>query len=188
LYSSDDCHTLYSVLIFDASTLILLAKVDLLDIFLEDFEGTPVLPAAVEKECTAAPGRPDALLIKQRIAEGRLRVENVREPRVLERLVLDFRLGAGEAEALVLALAEEDPAIVATDDRNAIRACRVLRLSFVTSLGILVRAVEKGLLSRDDGWRCLDRLRTCGRFKNEVIEEVSRQIGDTSHGQSPENG
>jgi predicted nucleic acid-binding protein len=51
-------------------------------------------------------------------------------------------LGIGEAEALVLAL-EKEAVVVATDDRNAIRACKVLRINFVTSLGILVRAVEK---------------------------------------------
>ena len=124
---------------------------------------------------------------------GRLRVEKVRESRrVLERLGLDFRLGAGEVEALALALEKGESAIVATDDRSAIRACKVLRIGFVTSLGILVRAVEKGLMARDDGVRCLERLRTYGRFKDEIIEEVSRQIGGqtggTSHGKSTENG
>ncbi len=180
------------MLVFDASTLILLAKSELLDIFLEDFEGTPLLPGAVETESTGSSG-PDAVLIRQRISEGRLRVEEVRESRrVLERLGLDFRLGAGEVEALALALEKGESAIVATDDRSAIRACKVLRIRFVTSLGILTRAVEKGLMARDDGVRCLERLRVYGRFKGEVIEEVLRQIGGKtggrSDGKSAENG
>lgn len=188
LPSSDKCRTLSCVLVFDASTLILLAKSDLLDLFLEAFEGSPLLPGAVEAESTGSPGRPDGVLIRQRITEGRLRVEEVGQPNLVARLVQDFRLGAGEAEALALALERGDTTLVATDDRNAIRACKVLRIRFVTSLGILVRAVEKGLLSRKDGARCLERLRSYGRFRGEVIEEVSRQIGGVSHGEGSENG
>jgi len=45
------------------------------------------------------------------------------------------------------------------------------------SRGILSRAVEKGLLTRDTGMLYLERLRAYGRFTDEIIEEVSRQIG-----------
>lgn len=165
------------MLVFDASTLILLAKSELLDLFLDDYEGTPLIPGPVADESTGS-SRPDALLIRQRIAEGRLKVEEVQESRVFDRLGLDFRLGAGEAAALALALAKGESALVATDDRSAIRACKVLRIRFVTSLGILVRAVERGLLTRDAGMRYLKRLRAYGRFRDEIIEEASRQIGD----------
>lgn len=176
------------MLIFDASTLILLAKAELLDIFLDDFQGKPLLPGAVEAESTGRPGRPDGLLIQQRILEGRLAVQEIQQPRILSRLLQDFRLGLGEAEALVLALEIGDTAIVATDDRNAIRACKVLRIGFVTSLGILVRAVEKGLLTRAEGKRFLEKLKIYGRFRDELIDEISRQIGGTTHGESSENG
>jgi predicted nucleic acid-binding protein len=176
------------VLIFDSSTLILLAKAELLDVFLDDFEGRPLLPRAVEAESTAAPGRPDGLLIRQRILEGRLVVKETKQPEVLSRLVQDFRLGLGEAEAIVLALDMGDTAVLATDDRNAIRACKVLRIGFVTSLGILVRAVEKGLVTPADGAGFLERLRFYGRFRDDIIAEVERQIGDTAHGKDTEDG
>jgi predicted nucleic acid-binding protein len=172
------------VLIFDASTLILLAKAELLDLFLDDFQGTPLVPGAVEAEATHDTSRTDGILIRERIREGRLAVEEVRQPKVLSRLLQDFRLGSGEAEALALALEKEDRAVVATDDRNAIRACKVLRIEFVTSLGILAQAVEKGLLAPADGMKALERLKAYGRFRDEIIEEVARQIGGASHGES----
>ena len=100
----------------------------------------------------------------------------------------DFRLGPGKAEALGLALEKEGTVVVATDDRNAIRACKVLRIGFVTSLGILVRAVEKGLLTRQDGTQALERLRSFGRFRDEIIEEAARQVGGTAHGEDSEDG
>ena len=182
------------VLIFDSSTLILLAKSELLDLFLDDFQGTPLIPEAVEKESTHDLRRPDAmLLVKQRVQEGRLVVERVGQSRVLSRLLQDFRLGSGEAEALALALEKDAPGVVATDDRNAIRACKVLRIGFVTSLAILVRSVEKGPLTREEGLSSLERLRPYGRFKDEVIEEVALQIGalqigGTAHGEGPKDG
>lgn len=176
------------MLIFDASTLILLAKTELLDVFLADFQGTALLPRAVEAECVGGRPRPDGMLIQHRIQEGRLTVEEVRQPRVIARLMQDFRLGLGEAEALALALEKEGvAAVVATDDRNAIRACKVLRVGFVTSLGILVRAVEKRLLTPDDGKRLLRRLASYGRFRAELIDEVSHQMEGILHGKGTED-
>lgn len=175
------------MLIFDASTLILLAKSDLLDVFLDDFQGIVLVPRAVEVEATFDLSRPDGLLIRQRIREGRLAVEGVSQVEVLAQLTRDFRLGAGEAEALVLALQKEEAVAIATDDRNAIRACKILRIGFVTSLGILTRAVEKGLLTKQEGLRALERLRSYGRFRAEIVEEVIRQIKGADHGESSKN-
>lgn len=176
------------MLIFDASTLILLAKAELLDIFLDDFQGAALLPQVVEAECVGSQPRPDGMLIRQRIRDGRLNVKQVRQSRVVARLMQDFRMGLGEAEALALALEnEEEATAVATDDRNAIRACKVLRLGFVTSLGILVRAVEKRLLTPDEGKRFLRSLAIHGRFKTGLIEEVSHQIEGMRHGKGTED-
>jgi predicted nucleic acid-binding protein len=66
------------------------------------------------------------------------------------------------------------------DDWSAIRACKVLRIKFVTFLGILGRAVEKGLLTRDVGMLYLERLRAYGRFKDEIIEEVRQPASKVS--------
>lgn len=69
----------------------------------------------------------------------------------------------------------------------AIRACKVLRLGFVTSLGVLVRSVEKGLLTAEDGKRLLRGLASYGRFRPTLIEEVLQQIEEISHGKGTEN-
>lgn len=54
--------------------------------------------------------------------------------------------------------------------------------------GILVRSVERGLLTREDGLRALGRLESHGRFRKEITEEVSHQIGGTPHGQGTKDG
>lgn len=176
------------MVVFDASTLILLARSGLLDIFLDDFRGEALVPAAVQAECAADPIRPDGILIRKRIEEGRLEVERVKAPRSVARLREDFRLGQGEAEAVALALEKGSTAVVATDDRNAIRACKVLRVGFVTALGILTRATEKGLLRTESAASVLSQLATLGRYRTELVEEVARRLGGIGHGESTEDG
>ena len=42
-----------------------------------------------------------------------------------------------------MACFEKDARVVATDDRNAIRACKMLHLEFITAIAFLIRAFEK---------------------------------------------
>lgn len=118
----------------------------------------------------------------------RLSVREVGQPKILARLLDDFRLGPGEAEAVAIALDSGEAVVVATDDRNAIRACKVLRIAFVTSLGILTRAVEKGLLATENEMLRLERLTSLGRFSEQILEEVRRKIGGSADGESSEDG
>lgn len=170
------------MIVCDASTLILLARSELLDIFLADLRGEAVIPSAVREECLVSPHRPDAVLIQERIREGRIVVSSVRDAEVVLRLRQDFHLGRGEAEAIVLALERHVP-IVATDDRHAIQACRVLRLGFTTAIGILLRLAERDRISTAEARRCLERLAAYGRYHRTILEDAARRLEGASHGQ-----
>ena len=62
-----------AMIVFDSSTLILLAKKELLDMFLHNFNGVVAIPKEVTKEsCTKK--TLDALLIEERIENGDIRV------------------------------------------------------------------------------------------------------------------
>ena len=101
------------MIVFDASTLILLAKVDLLDLFLDNYPAEVVIPRTVETECVVPPARPDTILIRERIQERRMRVDDVQDTAAVQRLIDDFHIGHGEAEAVALAL-ERQEELVAT--------------------------------------------------------------------------
>ena len=77
--------------------------------------------------------------------------------------------------------------MVATDDRNAIRACKVLRVGFVTALTLLTRLTEKGSLSSERAAFLLSRLAFLGRYRAELVEEVARTLGGMGHGKSSED-
>jgi hypothetical protein len=66
--------------IFDASTLILAAKMEKLELFLDNVELDDANPLEVEKEC-AAKRSLDALMIQKALDESRIRVVAVKKTR-----------------------------------------------------------------------------------------------------------
>lgn len=174
------------MLIFDASTLILLARADLLESLLDDYPDVIAIPEAVEHECLVPPLRPDGILIRERLRERRIVVHKLRGTATANRLIEDFHLGIGEAEALSLAI-EKQADIVATDDRNAIRACKLLRLRFTTAIGVLIRLQEKGRLTAEEARRGLDRLAVYGRYHRTILEDAKRRLEGEEYEQGTEN-
>src|ERR1035438_3646196 len=95
------------MIVFDASTLILIAKAELLDSFLTGFELKAAIPVEVEKECCDVKKSLDALLIQKALDASRLKVIAVKNRKLVVKLQGDFSLGKGEAEAIVLALTQQ---------------------------------------------------------------------------------
>lgn len=134
-----------------------------------------MMPKEVERECYGRPEALDAHLIARAVAEGRISVQAAGPRKRYEKLRGDFLLGCGEAAAITLALASEG-ALVATDDRLGINACKLLRIRFVTALTVLVRMREKGLLSLEEARSRLEALARFGRYKQDIINAVRVQL------------
>ena len=160
------------MIVLDASTAILLAKAELLDAFIDGVEQAVIMPTEVRDECGARDSL-DAGLIARAIEEKRIEVI-VADRRAVQQLMGDFGLGRGEAAAI--ALAPPKSALVATDDRRAIHACKVLNIPFTTAISILTRMREKELLSRDEAHEKLNRLASDGRYKREIIAAARAEM------------
>jgi predicted nucleic acid-binding protein len=163
-----------TMVIFDASTLILLAKINMLDLFISHVQDSVCIPQKVRSEVTAEK-REETRFIIRCIEDGKITVAKIRNTALAQKFSDDFNIDAGEAEALALAI-EKKASIVATDDRNAIRACKILKLDFITAVAVLIRAVEKGLIEKDEGLVKLQKLRSVGRYSKTIIEDAARQI------------
>ena len=87
----------------------------------------------------------------------------------------DFGLGRGEAEAIVLALAEKAQ-VLGIDDKNGINACKLLGIAFTTAIGILVRSREKGLLTGGEARAKLTTLAKFGRYKESILEDARGKL------------
>ncbi len=161
--------------ILDASTLILVAKTETLESFLDTVDLHVAIPHAVEKECCGVKKSLDALMIQKALNESRIRVIAVKDRRLVTRLQGDFGLGRGEAEAIALALAEK-ARILGIDDKNGINACKLLGVAFTTAIGILVRMREKRLLTTNEALVKLETLAKHGRYKQSILHDARRKL------------
>jgi predicted nucleic acid-binding protein len=163
------------MLIFDSSTLILIAKVELLDAFLKDIGMEIAIPKAVEDECCGGKKTLDALFIRKAVDESRIKVRGVRNRKLVTKLEEDFGMGRGESEAIALAL-QESALLVGIDDKNGINACKLAGIPFTTAVGILVRSREKGLIDRCDALVKLSALAKFGWYGNAILEDAKLRL------------
>lgn len=161
------------MIVFDSSTLVLIAKTELLDIFLNDYKGLIAITNEIEKESTIK-GTFDALLIKKRIEEGKIKIKTVKNQEA-NKFMQDFNINAGEAEAIALAMNNKG-ALLATDDKKAINACKLLGIQFTTAIDILLRAHEKKLLSKERAETKLNELSKYGRYREDIINDAKIRL------------
>ena len=166
------------MLVLDASTLILMAMAELLDLFLTHARMTVAIPKEVERECCASKRTLDALTIQKALDESRIEAIAVKNRRLVARLQADFSLGKGEAEAIALALGERAQ-LVGMDDKNGINACKLLGLAFTTAVGILIRSREKRLLETSEALEKLTLLAKHGRYRDSIIEDARQKLEES---------
>jgi len=166
--------------IFDASTLILIAKTEILESFLHDVEFGVAIPPEVKNECCGVKKSLDALMIQSALDKSEIRVIAVKNRKLVTKLEGDFSLGRGEAEAIVLALAEK-ARVLGIDDKNGINACKLLGVTFTTAIGILVRMHQKRLLTTNEALVKLEELAKQGRYKKSILEDARRKLSGGNH-------
>jgi len=158
-------------IVFDSSTLILLAKIDLLRESAEEI--SIVIPPKVKEECLFKESL-DALLIKTLIAEGKIKVEKAGNQEAVRKLRADFRIEAGEAQALWLGKRLGVP--LAVDDGPTIKACKVLGVQFVTAIHFLINLRARGKLELPLALAKLDALAAYGRYSRKIIEDAAQRL------------
>ena len=160
------------MIIFDASTLILLAKTEILKLITQTQE--ILISKEVEVEATCRPEFLDAKIIIELIKTGKIKVIKVKNPALLKRFRKDFAIAEGEAS--VLLLAHQRQAILATDDGLTIKACKVLGVKFVTAIHFLLSIYYKRKISRELALVKLERLKNLGRYNVRIISDAINRI------------
>lgn len=121
----------------------------------------------------------DALVIRKALDDSRIKVLKVRNGKLITKLISDFSMGTGEAEAIALALDRRAQA-VGIDDKCGIDACKRLGLRFTTAIGLLIRSRQKGLIGLDDARTRLAALERYGRYRKLMIDGALRQLEETA--------
>jgi len=157
-------------MVFDSSTLILSAKTELLGIVSEDIQ--IIIPKMVKAEC-ARKDTFDAKLISALINNRKIEVGTANKEAV-EKLRRDFKIHAGEAEALALAFKKQLP--LAVDDFPTIKACKILNIKFATAIHFLINIMEKGRIDREMALVKLEKLSLYGRYNRRIIDDAAKKL------------
>lgn len=160
------------MIVVDTSTLILLAKTDLLPLLAE--KTRLLIPEQVRREALAKPKLYDARVIADMLRTGTIQL--VKDPNVkrCRRIQEDFALEAGEAAALLVAREKRLP--LGADDGPTIKAAKLLGVPFVTAIHVLVELREKGRIDTDTALAKLERLQQVGRYSVQILEDARKRI------------
>ncbi len=161
------------MLVSNTSTLVLLAKVKCLEVFIE--VAPPIeIPQEVQQEAIFPHNSYDALLIKKLIHEGKIKVANVDKNEVTE-IMAQFRLDEGEAAAYVLFNHQKHKAIL-TDDGELIKLCKLQQVPFLCAMAIIIRLYEKKRLSKEETLNKLKGLHIFGRYSKQIYEHFINEV------------
>jgi predicted nucleic acid-binding protein len=159
------------MIVFDASTLILLAKIGILRMVAETFSCT--LPKVVLSESVCKQTM-DAEVIRQLVDEGIIRILENPPKNKVRHLMERFPVAAGEAASFLIG--KEKDAILATDDGIAIKMCKIFGVRFATALHFLIGAKERKHLDEKTALAKLTLLERYGRYAPEIIKDATERI------------
>lgn len=161
-------------IVFDSSTLILLAKISLLRSVTQEVKC--MITNIIENECMRKDTY-DSKIIKELINEDSLEILDVKSNE-LSKVKSDFNIQNGEASSLALAIKEK--CILATDDKPTIKACIILNIDFTTAIHFVVRSYKRGMINKKIALEKMSELEKYGRYKTQLIEDAKQRIkGDS---------
>lgn len=156
--------------ITNSSPVIVLAKIERLDLLIEEGRSL-LLPRAVADEIIQAPAQ-DLARRALEAGWGAVPAAVIRDPDIIE-----WGLGAGETEVLSLAKQKKGTAVV--DDRAARTACKALDIRVVGTLGVVLRARMRGRIK--SAVEILKALQGAGLYLDENLIQTTlqRTTGET---------
>ena len=127
-----------TIVICDSSLLILVSKLEIIDLLVEVF-GQVIIPPFVYLE-SVEHGKKlkkmDAFLIEKRINEGKIVKEKIKDISEKSKFMNDFNLHEGESESIILYF-EKKADLLGTDDYRTIKVCKILNINYFTTLSFI---------------------------------------------------
>jgi predicted nucleic acid-binding protein len=160
------------IVFLDASTLILLAKTDLLPILTERNELH--ISFTVNQEVLFKPERYDAQMIERLIGEERLHVTDDEPAHHVRRICQDFNLDKGEVASLLLARKYNAP--IGTDDGVAIKAAKIMGIPFFTAIHVLIELSQKRRIPKELALAKVDLLGQVGRYSRSILDHARSRV------------
>ncbi len=160
----------------DSSSLILLAKIGLLDTAINGISGRLAMTKRVYEECVIQKSTIDSALIRKRAEDGAIKIESLKDKSSYHKIRNDFNLGEGEAEAIAFCI--ENKTTLITDDKKAINTCKLLNIPFTTIPNLLVAFANEGMLTIREALAYLGALAHHGRYTHDILQSIKEDLTD----------
>jgi len=164
------------LVVSNAGPLIHLAKINLLHL-LKDLYREVVIPQDVKAETVdrgIEKGLPDAIQISNAINEGWIRIKDIALTQEFTNMAQIAGLKA--AEAAVIYYAYQNNGIALVDEDSARTLARTLGISVRGTLGIILESLNKGLLSRKEALKALEKLSEIMYLSADLYRIVRNEI------------
>jgi len=158
-----------NIIIFDSSSLILMAKINLLK-FIGEYKYKTFITKEVYRESVEIGkqgGKSDAFIIEEEIKNRKINISEIKNPNLLTMILKNFKCAKGEAEALSLSI--DKKAMLFTDDLESIKICKVYEIDFITTLTFLVKLVYDDKIEKDEALIKFDLLAKYGYYSKKIL-------------------
>ena len=162
------------MIVIDSSSLILLAKLNMLDVLIGNIKYKLVMPEQVYNECLARGDSFDAQIIEKRFKERLITKKDISNKNLYNKILNDFNLGKGEAEAITLCI--EIKSGIISDDKKAINACRVLQINFTKVPRLIVQFHKRKIITKEEVNLLINKLQKFGRYSAEIINKLKEDL------------
>ena len=166
-----------TIVVCDSSILILISKLEILDILIEAY-GVILIPEAVYIESVQAGKKlkkMDAFLIEKRINDKKIVIKKIKESSQKSSFINDFNIHEGEAEALLLYLGEKAD-LLGTDDYKTIKICKILNINYFTTLSFLFFCYTNNMITKEKAIVKYEKLKVIGWYKDHLIASFIKKI------------
>jgi len=153
-------------IIIDSSTLISLAKIDMVGI-LEKIEGEVLCPNGVYNECVEegiAKGKSDAIMIKRLFDKNRINTKEVKQPKKFK--------GVSEIDSRILSLAiQEKPQYLFVNDTKLARKAEFEGFEVRGSPDILLKMQNRKIIKPEEYTRLIRELHKKNRLSTKNMKK-----------------
>mgnify|MGYP001572359146 FL=1 len=155
------------MLVSNTSTLVLLAKVGCLEIFIEVSPNIEI-PAQVKREALFEKDSYYARLIQKLILRKKIIIVQAKKSDI-NKIMMQFKLDEGEAAAYAIFNNKKHQAIL-TDDGELIKLCKLGKIPFICAMAVIIRLFEKKKLPKEEAINKLEDLYKIGRYSEKLYE------------------
>ncbi len=160
-------------IIADATALILLAKITLLETFID--RNKVIIPETVLKEVLKGKekNRIDSMLLEKLSNERKL---NIQTPSEQTKINIKKLINLKKGELDVISLAYKTNNIILSDDKKCINAAKVFGISFITTPDVVIIMYNKKVITKNKAILSIDKLEEYGWYSKDIIKNHRRKI------------